>query len=94
MNPGAIALRVMPAPIQSAVESLKKAASGDDVNAIRQAMSNLQSAAHAMAEHLYKQQSGPGGAAGGAGGTGGQSDQPTGDGKKEDVIDAEFEVKR
>ena len=82
------------APIQSAVEKLKQAASGNDVNAIRQALSNLQSAAHAMAQHLNRggEQGGPG-QGGPTTGT-----QPGGDGRggqgKEDVIDAEFEVKK
>ena len=65
-----------------------QAASGEDVNAIRRSIEELQQASHAMAEHLYKQQ--PGGGAGGGAGA-----QPSGDGKdKEDVIDAEFEVKK
>jgi molecular chaperone DnaK len=74
------------APIQSAVEKLKQAASGNDVNAIRQALSNLQSAAHAMSQHLNR---------GGPGGGPTPQAPPSGDGKgKEDVIDAEFEVKK
>jgi molecular chaperone DnaK len=77
------------APIQSAIERLKQAASGSDVNAIRQALSNLQSAAHAMAQHINR----AGG--GGPGPTPSSGEQPGGDGKgKEDVIDAEFEVKK
>jgi molecular chaperone DnaK len=82
------------APIQSAIERLKQAASGNDVNAIRQALSNLQSAAHAMAQHFSK-----GGEQGGGGPGGGPSGPgPGGDGRggqgKDDVIDAEFEVKK
>jgi molecular chaperone DnaK len=79
------------APIQSAIERVKQVASKDDVNAIRQAIDELQQASHAMAQHLYAQQPGPGGPTPGA--------ETTGDGKtkgqgKEDVIDAEFEVKK
>jgi molecular chaperone DnaK len=90
------------APIQSAIERLKQAASGNDVNAIRQALSNLQSAAHAMAQHLGRggpQGGGGGGEDGGAAGRTGRTG-PTagGDGHggqgKDDVIDAEFEVKK
>jgi molecular chaperone DnaK len=79
------------APITAAVEKVKQAASGTDVNAIRQALNNLQSAAHAMAQHLSGQ---GGGETGGP--TGGPSDRPTGGapGGKDDVIDAEFEVKK
>ena len=43
----------------SAIEKVKQAASGTDVNAIRQALNNLQSAAHAMAQHLQHQGGGP-----------------------------------
>jgi len=80
------------APIQSAIERVKQAASKDDVNAIRQAIDELQQASHAMAQHLYSRQQGPGG-----GPTPGA--EPTSDGRtkaegKEDVIDAEFEVKK
>jgi molecular chaperone DnaK len=85
------------APIQSAIEKVKEAQKGDDVNAIKQAVDNLQQASHAMAQHLYsKTQAGAGPAAGGGPGgptPGGEAGQ--GDGKgKEDVIDAEFEVKK
>src|SRR5581483_12513224 len=51
------------APIQAAIENVKKAASGEDVNAIKQAVENLQQASHAMAQHLYSRQQ-PGGAGG------------------------------
>lgn len=77
-------------PIQSAIENVKKAASGDNVQAIKTAIDNLQQASHAMAQHLYGKQQ-PGGA-GPEAGTG-----PAHDGQakgKEDVIDAEFEVKK
>jgi molecular chaperone DnaK len=79
------------APIQSAIERVKQAASGEDVNAIRQAIDELQQASHAMAQHLYSRQQGPGGAPPGS--------ETPGDGRtqgqgKEDVIDAEFEVKK
>jgi molecular chaperone DnaK len=79
------------APIQSAIERVKQAASGEDVNAIRQAIDELQQASHAMAQHLYSKQQEPGGSAPGG--------ETSGDGRaqgqgKEDVIDAEFEVKK
>jgi molecular chaperone DnaK len=74
------------APIQAAIEKVKQTASRDDATAIRQAVDELQKASHAMAQHLYAQQK-PGGP---------QPDAaPSGDGKgKEDVIDAEYEVKK
>jgi molecular chaperone DnaK len=68
--------------IQAAVERTKQAASGEDVQAIRQAVSDLQAAAQAMAQHMHRP-SGEGAA------PGGEADKG-----KEDVIDAEFEVKK
>jgi molecular chaperone DnaK len=77
-------------PIQAAVERLKQAASGDDVNAIRTAIGELEQASHAMAQHLYRgQQGGPGGGPQQA-----PEDGQAGGKGKEDVIDAEFEVKK
>jgi molecular chaperone DnaK len=75
------------APVQSAIENLKKAKEGTDVEAIRQALNNVQTAAHAMSQHVGR---------GGGPPPGGH----TGDGRdgagagKDDVIDAEFEVKK
>src|SRR5262249_10937992 len=48
-------------PIQAAIERVKQAASGDDVNAIRTALGELEQASHAMAQHLYRGQQGGGG---------------------------------
>jgi len=80
-------------PIMAAVERVKQVAKGDDLAAIKQAVSSLEQASHAMAEHLYKK--GGGGSAGGPS-AGGDGPHPSGDGKggKDDVIDAEFEVKK
>jgi molecular chaperone DnaK len=75
-------------PIQAAIDKVRQAQKGEDVAAIRQALSEMEQASHAMAEHLYKQGGGPTGGPGGA--------APGGDGKggQDDVIDAEFEVKK
>jgi molecular chaperone DnaK len=75
------------APIRAAIEKVKTAQKGDDVNAINQAVNELQQASHAMSQHLYSQGGPP---------AGGPTDgAPSGDGKpKDDVIDAEFEVKK
>jgi molecular chaperone DnaK len=84
------------APIQAAIERLKETASKEDVQAIRQAIDNLQQASHAMAQHLYGQ-GGAGPAGGPSGGPEPGGTAPSGDGQgkgKEDVIDAEFEVKK
>jgi molecular chaperone DnaK len=77
------------APIQAAVEKLKQAASGDDAAGITRAIGDLEQAAQAMAQHLYGQ-----GQAGGP--TPNGPTAPSGDGKsgKDDVVDAEFEVKK
>jgi molecular chaperone DnaK len=78
------------APIQAAIEKVKQAASRDDANAIKQAIGELEQASHAMAQHLYSKGPGPQPA-------GPQTPPPAdGSGKtgKEDVIDAEFEVKK
>jgi molecular chaperone DnaK len=82
------------APIQSAIERVRQAAKGDDVAAIQRATSELEQAAHAIAQHLYSR----GGAQPGGGGPsqapgGGPSSDGGGKGK-DDVIDAEFEVKK
>jgi molecular chaperone DnaK len=83
------------APIQAAIERVKEAQKGDSVDAIKQAVDNLQQASHAMAQHLYAQKGGGGPGAGGAGPGGPSPDGGHGDAKgKEDVIDAEFEVKK
>ncbi len=70
--------------IQSAIERTKQAASGEDVQAIRQAVSDLHAAAQAMAQHIHRPAGE--GAPPGAGGDAGKG--------KDDVIDAEFEVKK
>jgi molecular chaperone DnaK len=79
------------APVQSAIDRVKQTRDGSDPNAIRQALNNLQSAAHAMAQHL-------GGAGGGGPTPGGPGPTPDGsDGRggagKDNIQDAEFEVK-
>src|SRR5262245_26757080 len=74
------------APIKAAIEKVRQAASGEDIQAMEQAVSNLLAASHAMAQHV------------GAGAPHDRGDaQPSGDGhdkSKDDVIDAEFEVKK
>ena len=71
------------APIKSAIDKVKEAAQGNDVGAIRQAISNLQAAAQALARFAGQGGEQPAGAA--AAGA-----KPGGD----DVIDAEFEEKK
>jgi molecular chaperone DnaK len=54
--------------IESAIASVRQAAQGEDKAAIDSAMSELQRASHAMAEHLYRQNQGSSQAGGGQGG--------------------------
>ncbi|HKA08630.1 MAG TPA: molecular chaperone DnaK [Gemmataceae bacterium] len=77
------------APITSAVEKLKKAKEGDDLNAIKNAFGELEQAAHAMAAAQARAQQGGGPGPEGAG----QAPPQTGKKDGDDVVDAEFEVK-
>jgi molecular chaperone DnaK len=78
------------APITSAVEKLKKAKDGDDLNALKNAFGELEQAAHAMAAAQASRSQG-----GGPGPQGGPTPPTSPAGKKDgdDVVDAEFEVK-
>jgi molecular chaperone DnaK len=82
--------------IESAIEELKKAMEGNDLNAIRTAKSNLEQASHAFAQRVYQdasqQQAGQPGAeeAGGAGQ--GPADESAGGEGEEKVYDADYEV--
>jgi molecular chaperone DnaK len=75
-------------PLCDALERLKEKAKGEDTAAIKQAIADVEQASHAMAQHLYK--------------SAGAGAQPSADGTaaggeakgKDDVIDAEFEVKK
>ena len=80
-------------PVQAAVEQVKKASAGSDLQAINNAVNNLHTASHAMAQHLGGAGGGEGPSSGGPMPGGGR---PTGQpgGGKDDVIDAEFEVKK
>jgi molecular chaperone DnaK len=75
--------------VQAAIAKVKEVMNRDDAAAIRRAVEELQTASHAMAQHLYQR-----GQATGAGTAGKGSDsRPDGKGGG-DVIDAEFEVKK
>jgi molecular chaperone DnaK len=74
------------APIQAAIEKLRQTMSRDDAAEIKRAQGELMQAAQAMAAHLQGV---------GTGRPGPDGSQPGGEGKgKDDVIDAEFEVKK
>ncbi len=75
--------------METAVASLREALKGDDAEAIRRQMQNLEQASHKVAEAMYKSA----GAQAGPQAEGGETQQkPKKDGG-DDVIDAEYEVK-
>jgi molecular chaperone DnaK len=83
--------------IDDAVKELKSKKDGDDAAEIEKAVGELQQASYKLAEKLYaesqaKQQAAGGGPQPGGAGPGGE--QKPGAGQDEDVIDADFEVKK
>jgi molecular chaperone DnaK len=82
--------------LEAAIAKVREAAKSDDVNSIKSAISELEAASHAMSEALYKAAS----TAGGAGPQPGGPQQGPADGGdspgagEDDVVDAEFEVKK
>ena len=79
--------------IHAAVDKTKKALESDDVDSIKNAIQELNTVSHKLAEEMYKkasaQQSGGGTDSGAGHGEGGE---PGSEGKpKEDVVDADFE---
>ncbi|MCA9198446.1 MAG: molecular chaperone DnaK [Planctomycetales bacterium] len=78
------------APLESAITKVREAVKGDDANAIKSAVSDLEQASHALSKTLYES-----GAAGGAAGAAPSGEETAGAtaGSEDDTIDAEFEVK-
>ncbi len=76
--------------IQAAIETTKQAMSKEDVQAIKQATSDLAVASQALAAHVQ----GGGAPGGGYQGGGPSPDGGGAKGGKDDVIDAEYEVKK
>jgi molecular chaperone DnaK len=86
--------------IESAASNLEGAIKGEDKSAIERAMKELETASMELGKAVYEATNAAGGAAGGAasgapGAAAGAAAGGSGDasGKKDDVIDAEFEVK-
>ncbi len=75
-------------PLKQAIEKVKEAAKGDDVEAIKSALRELEQVQQAFTKVLYEKTQAAG-AAGGASSEGGGSQGPSDD----EAIDAEFEVK-
>ncbi|MBL8878383.1 MAG: molecular chaperone DnaK [Phycisphaerales bacterium] len=88
--------------IERGINKVKDVAKADDASAIERAINELQTASFKLAEEVYKKTgAAPGGAPGaaGPGGPGFGGDGPSSGGsppgaKPDDVIDAEFEVKK
>jgi molecular chaperone DnaK len=78
--------------IENAMADLKEALKGDDAEAITAKTNALAQASMKLGEAMYKQQQegAAGGPDGGPGGAASGGASPGGDGKKEDVVDAEF----
>ncbi len=82
--------------IESAVSALREALKGDDAEAIKRQIANVEQASHKMAEQMYKgvagdqAQAAAGGPTAQPGGPQGESGSSEG---SDDVIDAEYEVK-
>jgi molecular chaperone DnaK len=79
------------APINAAIAKVKDAIGKNDLGAVKAATAELEQASSAMAQHLYSKAGGQGsptGPAGPSGGPEGKKDGP------DDVIDAEYEVKK
>jgi len=72
-------------PIQKAMDRVREAMKGSDLGALKSALSDLETASAAMAQHMQKQ----------PGPTGPGDANPSGGNKAaDDVIDAEYEVKK
>jgi molecular chaperone DnaK len=73
--------------IESAISALRETAKGEDINAIRKGIDDLQRASHSMAEVLYRQSPGqPGGGAQAGGGQGAAQ----GGVKEGEVVEGEY----
>jgi molecular chaperone DnaK len=81
------------APLEAAIGKAREAAKGDNVDAIKSAIGELEHASHAMSKVLYEAGKAPGGDAG-AQGAGGEQASGAKSGGDDDAIDAEFEVKK
>ncbi len=81
------------APLQKAIEKVREAAKGDDAQAIKSAVEELEQASHAFSKNLYEAQAAAGAAGAGAtDSTNGSADAESS--ADDDTIDAEFEVKK
>ena len=75
--------------LESAISKVREAAQGEDADAIKTAITELETASHAMSEALYK----TAGDAAAAGEAAPSAEAASEDSSDDDAIDAEFEVK-
>jgi molecular chaperone DnaK len=78
------------APVNQAIEKVRAALKGNDLAALKAATAELETTSNAMAQHIYSKAGAPGGTPGEPPTPGGGADKKGGD----DVIDAEYEVKK
>ena len=76
--------------LEAAIAKVREAAKGEDADAIKSAISELETASHAMSEALYKSA----GEAASAAGAPGEEAPAAESSSDDDAIDAEFEVKK
>ena len=77
-------------PLEAAIEKCREAAKGEDLDAIKSAVSELEQASHALSKAMYENAGAP------AGSDGESAEHAEGEAQSsetEDAIDAEFEVK-
>jgi len=77
-------------PLEAAIKKTRDVAKGDNPDAIKSAISELEQASHALSKVLYESKPGTDGAGPDGAGQGGGEPKGTAD---DDAIDAEFEVK-
>jgi molecular chaperone DnaK len=80
--------------LEAAIAKVREAAKGDDANRIKSAISELEAASHAMSEALYKSAAGAAGPQPGGPQPGATDGGASGGAGEDDVVDAEFEVKK
>jgi molecular chaperone DnaK len=79
-------------PLRKAIEKTKETAKGDNLEAIKSAVSELEQASHALSKTIY-QSAGAAGGAGESAAASGATDASS-ETSDDDAIDAEFEVKQ
>jgi molecular chaperone DnaK len=76
-------------PLERAIQKTRETAKGDDPQAIKSALEELEQVSHAFSKSIYEKA----GAAGGEPTGDGSNQEPKGQSSGDDAIDAEFEVK-